>query len=181
MSQNNETDNPDQKTQQQKLGKTMLGICWIIVLIGLTFAFGNWEEKQYNPNQSLTGSETGTFKELVLQANRKNHYILSGKINGKEVTFLLDTGATDVAVPAHLGEKLNLKPGFRSKAITANGIVEVRDTNIRQLDIGNIQLFDVNASLNPGMQGNEILLGMSALKQLEFIQRGNQLTLRHYF
>jgi aspartyl protease family protein len=41
-------------------------------------------------------------------------------------------------------------------------------------------LQQVRASINPNMQGNEVLLGMSFLKHLEFTQRGDSLTLRQY-
>jgi len=62
--------------------------------------------------------------------------------------------------------------------LTANGIVEVRDTTIETLQLGSIRLSNIRASINPGMVGEEILLGMSALKDLEFTQRGSKLTLK---
>lgn len=158
-----------------KTGKWMLIFTWIIILVGLTALFGDWEEKQYNPNQTIVETSPG---EITLIRNRMNHYVLNGKINGIDVVFLLDTGATQVAVPAALGEKLGLLPGQAHQAMTANGIVTVRSTVIDQLEIGPIRLNDIRASLNPGMQGPQILLGMSALKDLEFTQSGNQLTLK---
>ena len=164
-----------ERSPEQKMGKGMLYISWIIVLLGLTAIFGNWEDKQYNPNQNIDASIPG---EIVLQRNRQNHYIASGKINGEKVTFIVDTGATDVSVPAKLASKLELQPGYRGKAITANGIVEVRSTSIDRLELGSIRLYDVRASLNPGMSGNQILLGMSALKDLELTQRGSTLTIK---
>lgn len=158
-----------------KIGKHMLVITWMIILIGLVAAFGTWEEAQYNPNQRLLGNASG---EVILQRNRQNHYVASGVINGHSVVFLLDTGATDVVVPADLAQKLGLQPGYRQNAVTANGIVTVRETLIEELQLGGIYLSDVKASINPGMSGDEILLGMSALKDLEFTQSGNTLSLR---
>ena len=93
---------------------------------------------------------------------------------------MLDTGATNVAIPAHLADKLNLQRGHRHQVMTANGIAEAFGTRINTLTIGDILLRDIRASINPSMAGNEILLGMSALKQIEFTQRGDQLTLRQY-
>jgi len=116
-----------------------------------------------------------------LQRNRFNHYVASGLINNTPVVFLLDTGATDVAVPAGLAERLGLKAGVARNAITANGIVQVYDTRIESLQLGSIQLENVRASINPGMSGNEILLGMSALKDLEFSQSGSTLTLKQRY
>ena len=62
--------------------------------------------------------------------------------------------------------------------MTANGPVTVYDTIINQLTIGDIVLYNVPASINTGMQGTGILLGMSALSQVEFVQSGDYLTLR---
>ncbi|MBT8148751.1 MAG: retroviral-like aspartic protease family protein, partial [Gammaproteobacteria bacterium] len=62
--------------------------------------------------------------------------------------------------------------------MTANGPVKVYSTRIGKLQLGDIVLYDVPADLNPGMDGsNEILLGMSALSQVEFSQRDGVLLL----
>ncbi len=164
-----------ENNKEKSIGKGMLIVAWILVLIILTYIFGNWEEKQYNPNQTPELNETG---ELILERNRYNHYVASGSINGYEVVFLLDTGATDVAIPEKLARKIGLEKGRRGKAVTANGIAEIFDTQINSLQMGNITLYDVPASINPGMTGKEVLLGMSALKDLEFTQRGSTLTIR---
>lgn len=165
------TNSPPEK----KIGKGMLTISWIIVLAGLTLIFGRWEDHQHNPNQSVSTTPDG---EIILQQNRQNHYMTSGLINGQAVVFMLDTGATDVAVPAALARQLGLKPGYPRNAMTANGIVEVYDTKIATLTIGPISLRNVSASINPGLSGTEILLGMSALKDLELTQRDNTLTIK---
>jgi len=94
------------------------------------------------------------------------------------VTFLLDTGATDVVIPAQLAESAGLQPGQAMRAMTANGLVTVYSTTIPTLHLGDITLYDVRASINPGMQGDTVLLGMSALRQVEFTQRADTLTLR---
>ena len=57
-------------------------------------------------------------------------------------------------------------------------MVTVYSTSVDELLIGNIVLHDVQASITPSMPGDTILLGMSALKQIEFTQRDNTLTLR---
>jgi aspartyl protease family protein len=95
------------------------------------------------------------------------------------VVFLLDTGATNVSVPLHLANSLNLVGGVTYPVQTANGIVQVTQTTIAQLSIGDIQLYNVQANINPADQSDEILLGMSALRQLEFTQKGEWLILRN--
>lgn len=151
---------------------------WITGLVLLALVFGEQERNWINPNSSPASITTNTgIIEVVLQRNRQGHYVTNGKINGKPAEFLLDTGATDVAISSALAEQFSLQPGARGTAITANGKVTVYATRIARLEIGDIQLENVRASINPGM-GDFILLGMSALRQIEFLQRGDTLTLR---
>jgi aspartyl protease family protein len=171
---------PENTPPTRKIGRQMLFLGWAVGLALLVMAFGSWEENQYNPNRELQSQTTGNMREVTLAGNRFHHYLATGHINGQKVTFLLDTGATDVVVPASLAADLGLSPGSRGYAQTANGIVEIRRTSIDELALGPIRFENVAASINPGMNGDEILLGMSALRQVELIQKQNQLTLRQY-
>ncbi|MFT6401763.1 MAG: aspartyl protease family protein, partial [Pseudohongiellaceae bacterium] len=89
------------------------------------------------------------------------------------------TGATDVAIPSRIADLAGLIPGTTSQAVTANGVINVFATTINELSIGTIALRNVRASIASNMPGETILLGMSALRQVEFTQRGSTLTLRH--
>jgi aspartyl protease family protein len=165
--------------QQNKVGKGMLMVAWMIGLGLLTLVFDDQLAKQFNPNVDPITSSIQGVQKVRLKQNRAGHYVSGGAINGQPVVFLLDTGATHVSVPLHLAEQLNLQKGRASWVQTANGRVQVSQTNIQRLSIGDIQLVNVRANLNPGFKQNEILLGMSALKQLEFTQRGEWLVLRN--
>ena len=171
---------PDQQDAPAKMGRGMMTIAWIIALGLLTLYFTHWQEKQYNPNGRVEGLAQSGVNEVRLQRNRQHHYVATGLINETPVTFLVDTGATHVAVPAHISDKLGLKRGAPGLSITANGTVQTYSTVIDKLQLGTIVLDDVRASINPGMQQNEILLGMSALKNVEFSSRDGVLTLRQY-
>ena len=157
----------------------MLIASFALGLIALTYLFDGMLTRQANPNQNPDYVETNTgTREVVLLQNRQGHYVASGLINSVPVTFLLDTGATDVAIPAAIAEAARLSRGPESRAATANGLVTVYSTRIDTLELGNIVLRDINASITPSMGGDTILLGMSALRQIEFTQQGQQLTLR---
>jgi aspartyl protease family protein len=173
-------DNPQQSAPGKKFGKGMWIATWLVGLVMLTMFFAQQEKSWINPNQApeFRTTQEGA-QEVILERNRQGHYIVSGNINGKSADFLLDTGATDVVVSGNLAKAYGLKRGPRSTASTANGNITVYATRIEQLSIGNITLHQVNASINPGMD-DLILLGMSALKQVELTQRGDTLTLRHY-
>ncbi|MCH8537887.1 MAG: retroviral-like aspartic protease family protein, partial [Alkalimonas sp.] len=91
--------------------------------------------------------------------------------------FMLDTGATTVAVSEQAARRLGLERGQRIQVMTANGIASAWRSQIDELQLGDIHLYQVDASIVPNLSGTEILLGMSALNQLEFNQQANQLTL----
>lgn len=159
------------------MGRNMLTIAWVCALALLTFIFGAWEDHQTNPNGDPDSKVRGQQTTVVLSANRQHHYIANGTINGLGVTFLLDTGATTVSVPAKLANKLKLERGPAMESMTANGTVTVYATRIAKLTLGDITLRNIQGSINPGMTSDEILLGMSALKQVEMRQKGDRLTL----
>lgn len=165
---------------QRRLGKAMLWIFWLMAIAGLVVFFGQWEKRQYNPNQKITGAENAQIKTITLKRNRFGHYVASGSINEKNTVFMLDTGATMVAVPEGLSAQLGLHRGQVISVMTANGVAKAYQTEIKQLKLGAIELTDVRAAISPGMTGEEVLLGMSALKQLDFSQSGDELTLTQY-
>ncbi|MDF2178415.1 TIGR02281 family clan AA aspartic protease [Aliiglaciecola sp. CAU 1673] len=162
------------------MGKWMMVLAWVAALGLLTLWFDDELNKQFNPNAEPLSYRQDTATEVKLKRNRQGHYVSGGFINGVPVTFLLDTGATQVSIPAHLGHKLGLSAGHSQRVLTANGTVNVSSTTVGELQLGDILLNNISANLNPGMGGDEILLGMSALKQLEFTQRGDWLTLRYH-
>lgn len=147
-----------------------------LLILGLFYLyFENGLQARNNPNRQL---QIAPGTELVLKRNSAGHYVFPGTINGQRVNFLLDTGATLVSVPAHLADDLGLQAGAYQQSVTANGTVTTRTTRVAALAFGPFDLRGVPASLNPGMTGDEVLLGMSVLKHLEFTQRGDTLVLR---
>jgi len=166
----NASDNP-----HRTLGRGMALLASLLVLGLLYLFFESSLQARDNPNRAL---QIAPGSELVLKRSRDGHYIFPGTINGQPVSFLLDTGATLVSVPAHLAGDMGLKPGAYQQAITANGTITTRATRLDSLAFGPFDLRGVPASLNPGMRGDQVLLGMSVLKHLEFTQRGDTLVLR---
>lgn len=161
------------------MGLTMHVLAWV-VLLGLgVFFFSDLLEKQYNPNQNIQTQyvEEGA-KEVVLQRNKFGHYVTAGKINGQSVTFMLDTGATGVAIPESIANRLGLKRGRAFATQTANGVSTSYLSRLDLVSVGEIQLQGVRAGISPGLQTDEVLLGMSFLKHIEFTQRGDTLILR---
>lgn len=165
--------------EQKRMGTAMQALAWIVLLaLGVAY-FGDLLDKQYNPNQSLeTRYGEGGVREVVLQRNKYGHYVTAGRINGKPVVFMLDTGATGVAISEDRAAYLGLQRGRAFPTQTANGPSTSYAVNLDQVSVGAIELHDVPAGITPGLQTEEILLGMSFLKHIEFTQRGDTLILR---
>jgi aspartyl protease family protein len=161
------------------LGKAMLVGAWIAGLALLVLFFQGHLDRQHNPNPDpdLVIDRAGV-PTVVLRRNRMGHYVTAGSINGSPVTFLLDTGATSVALPLDLARRLELQlmPGGMSK--TANGVVQTWSTRLQSVGVAGLTARNVRAVVMPNMPGDEVLLGMNYLKRFELIQRGDTLTLR---
>ena len=173
----NEPNNSDQQVNSIGLGMSV--IAWLLLLAMLGFYFQDKLASHINPNQVPEMLVLEDRASLVLNANRQQHFVMTGKVNGIKTVLIIDTGATRVAVPADIARSLQLQPGKRGISYTANGPVETYQTTIALLELGEIILTNVDAEINPGMNGmGKILLGMSALSQIEFSQRNGQLILR---
>lgn len=162
------------------MGTGMLVLAWVAFGALAVYWFDGMLDRQRNPNQAVNTIVQDGVREVVLQRNRSGHYITSGRINGKEVVFMLDTGATTVAIPGKLAASLELPQGKQFYTQTANGVATSYSTRLDTVSIGDIGLSNVAAAVSPGLQMDQILLGMSFLQHIEFTQRGDVLILRQY-
>lgn len=169
-----------EEREQRRLGLGMQAMAWLVLMVLLVAYFSDLLDRQHNPNQQVDTLVEEGVREVVLQRNRFGHYITSGEINGEPVVFMLDTGATGVAIPNAVAQRLNLQRGRPFRAQTANGLSTGWATRLDRVSVGEISLGDVRAGITPGLQIDEVLLGMSFLKHIEFTQRGDQLILRQY-
>lgn len=167
--------------EQKRMGLVMQVLAWVVFLGIGGFYFSDLLERQLNPNQTLQTNYTQEgVREVVLQRNKFGHYVTSGEINGQPVTFLLDTGATGVAIPESTAERLGLQRGRAYRSQTANGTAIGYAASLDLVAVGDIQLRNVRAGIAPGLQTEQVLLGMTFLKHIEFTQRGDTLVLRQY-
>ena len=171
----------DQQPQDfsRSASKWMIVLAWVVVIGLMTAFFSKILDQKRNPNQNVsTHVLEGGQKEVVLKSSTHGHYVASGKINQQKVIFLVDTGASFVSVPEGIARKAGLKKGAPITASTANGNVTVYSTILDSISIGDIELNNVKADINPHMKGEEILLGMSFLRNLSVTHQDGILTIR---
>ena len=161
-----------------RIGTSMVLAATVGLLALLTWLFSDHLDRQRNPNQDIEQAVAPSgAARVALQRNRAGHYLAVGQMNGVSAELMLDTGATDVAVPEAVARRAGLPRGRKVQVVTANGYTHAFATTIKTLQIGSIIEHDVPASIVPNMTDIEVLLGMSFLKRLDFTQRGDQLIL----
>ena len=116
---------------------------------------------------------------VTLYANTEGHFISECYVNGAPLKFLLDTGATTVALNSGDAKfaKIDYKRGEPIQVSTANGITTAYRVTIATLKIGAVTLNQVEASVIEGGSPSVVLLGMSALNRLDMKRQDIALTL----
>ncbi len=155
----------------------------IIALWLLLLGFTTWSAQLWLKSQADTlipRSIQGLDNRLAvqLQADRLGHYQVIGQVNGHDVVFLVDTGASSVTLPESIANQLGLNKGLAYRVATANGDTVVYATLLSELAIGQLSLKNVRATINPSMDGQIGLLGMTFLSQFELIQKAGRLTIQ---
>lgn len=119
----------------------------------------------------------------TLYADGSGHFISEGSINGSTVRFLLDTGATSVAMNGRDAARIGIdyKRGKRELVATANGVVTVYAVKLDTVRIGAITLHNVDAVVHAGEHPAIVLVGMSFLNQVDMKRDGALMTLTKRF
>ncbi|HAA46726.1 MAG: hypothetical protein XD36_1343 [Halomonas sp. 54_146] len=160
----------------QRGGIVMMLLFWVLLMaVGTWWLHGGLEDMM-RPNANVVHT-LPAGEPVTLQRNRAGHYEAPGRINGKPVTFLLDTGATYVAVPADLAAELGLEAGRSAWFNTANGRVEGTLTELDEVSLGGLKVRNVRGSISPGMESDTVLLGMSFLNLLTIEMQAGEMVL----
>ncbi len=128
---------------------------------------------------SMGDNAASSNPSVTLYADAQGHFLSECKINGAPLRFLLDTGATSVALNSGDAKfaKIDYKRGEPVQVSTANGVVTAYRITIASLQIGGITLNQVQGSVLEGGSPSVVLLGMSALNRLEMKRQDIMLTL----
>lgn len=126
------------------------------------------------------GGAGGT--QIVLTASSGGHFVTSGSINGRATQFMVDTGATSVAMSADEARRLgiNFEQGEPGQGSTANGLIPIWRISLKSLRIQDVEVQGVDAVVVPsGMP--HVLLGNSFLTRFQMKRENDMLTLTRRF
>jgi aspartyl protease family protein len=138
------------------------------VMITLSHSLGLFADGQ----QRIKGAGS-----LVLQRVVGGHYTVEGTINQKPVYFMVDTGATNVAVSDSFAQYAGITECRKSKVITANGIADVCVATAKELTIGQFVLNNVTVNYSKGISDDAFLLGMNVIGEFKLEQEGDTMKL----
>lgn len=114
--------------------------------------------------------KAAAFGRAEIVADARGHFVLTGRVNGRPLSMLADTGATLVALRASDARAAGLivLPGdYTARVSTAGGVAEAARVRLGEVEIGNIRVTDVDAFVLSDDQLGTNLLGMSFLGRLK--------------
>lgn len=120
--------------------------------------------------------------KVVLTAGSGGHFLTQGAINGRAAQFMVDTGATSVAMSVQDAERLGVdyRKGRLGRSSTANGVINVYMVKLASVRIGEVEIYDVDGTVVPaGMP--YILLGNSFLTRFQMTRHNDQLVLERRY
>jgi aspartyl protease family protein len=120
----------------------------------------------------------GNGQQIKLTAQTGGHFVTDGTINGRTVRFVVDTGATDVGISAAEADRIGLayKNGPLTYSSTANGMIVAYKVRLASVRIGDVQVYDVDATVVPASMPF-VLLGNSYLQRFQMRRENDLLTL----
>jgi aspartyl protease family protein len=124
---------------------------------------------------------TAEVQEVHVWRNGDGMYTTVGSINGLTVSFLVDTGASRVALNANEARRLGIDfrvSGTPTTVGTASGVARAWAVTLDTVKVGSLELRNVGAVVLEGSAPEHVLLGMTYLGRLEIDNDGRMMTLR---
>lgn len=143
----------------------------------------NGQSVTFNLDRGMGGQyrKPAAGPEVRVYRNQRGMFMTVGSINGAPVNFLVDTGATTVAMNANMARRLGIDfrvDGDPAVVSTASGYTRAYRVKLDSVKVGAIELLNVDAMVIDGGHPPEVLLGMSFLGQLEMINTDETLILK---
>lgn len=121
---------------------------------------------------------SGSGKRIVLIADNQGHFVNTGTINGQQMKYMVDTGASVVAIGKPDADRMGIKVDDSQKVVmsTANGSAVGWRVRLNSMRLGDVEVLGVMAVIMPeGMPF--VLLGNSFLTQFQMTRNNDQMVL----
>ncbi|MBN8757845.1 MULTISPECIES: retropepsin-like aspartic protease family protein [Variovorax] len=124
------------------------------------------------------GGSGGSGNRIVLPADSRGHFMTQGTINGRAVTFMLDTGATNVAMSAADAQRIGLdySKGQPVQIGTANGVAQGYRLRLQSVRVGDVEVYDIDAVVSQQSMPF-VLLGNSFINRFSMRRDADQMVL----
>lgn len=156
---------------RQSLGKTVQQVmAWVFIFVGVIALVGLWDDIRSTVGTTPQMAVTGNTIEVPRSFD--GHYYLPMLVNGKPVTFLVDTGASQVVLSPQDAKRAGIdlnQLNYHGRAATANGVVRTAPVRLDSLALGPINDTGVSAWVNEA-DLEQSLLGMDYLHRFSNIQ-----------
>lgn len=169
------------RPQTLSIGQTVDGVKLIAADSSSATLLIEGKTKQLGMGQAASVGEASSNSNasVTLYASAGGHFVAECKVNGAPLKFLIDTGATTVALNSGDAKFANIdyKKGEQVQVRTASGVVTAYRVTIASLKIGGITLNQVEGNVLEGGFPSVVLMGMSALNRMEVKHQGSTMTL----
>ena len=132
-------------------------------------------ERKAAPAETVALAQTGT-RSLSIPRDGRGHFETEGRIDGQRIAFMVDTGASVIALNESSAARFGLRPApseYKAIVSTANGTVKAAPTRLAMVDVGGLVVRDVDAMVLPDEALSENLLGLSFLSKLRRFEFAN--------
>jgi len=116
------------------------------------------------------------LRSLSIPPDSRGHFQTEGRIDGQRIGFMVDTGASVVALNETSAARFGLRPSrsdYNATVTTANGSIKAARMRLAMVDIGGLVVRDVDAMVLPDEALSENLLGLSFLSKLKRFEYAN--------
>lgn len=140
------------------------------------------EQQTYTLGTHIASTYSGPPEKasVTIAPNATGMYEVNGSINGFQVDFVVDTGATLISMNRNVAKRLGIdyrRDGLQGKSETASGYSNIYLVNLDEVMVGQIKLHDITASVHDGDFPKVILLGNSFLNRVDMTRDGRVLKL----
>jgi len=154
------------------------------LILGVAGVFGKFMQQPAQPvptkpapaaASAAAGAPAGP-RSVSIGRDHRGHFQANGRVDGRQVSFMVDTGASVIALTERDADRLGIRPSrnsFTAAVSTANGVVRAAPVMLNSVDIGGLVVRDVRALVVPGGALNENLLGLSYLTRLNRFEYSN--------